>query len=150
MSITRTALLAAAVLAAAAPVAPAFAGCVGTAATVSACVHPENVQVDPTGGPAVDDCVVLVDPDHCVPVHVATPSVTTTGPLVDGVTCTICGGVVPVVAGVVDRVDEASVRVVDQLSRMECAPATGSRSALELRSVDTLRENVDAFLESCL
>lgn len=163
MSIVRRAALAAVLLAAAAPVAPAFAGCFGTASTASACVHPENVHVDPTGGPGYDDCVTVGNPEDCVRVHVPTPAVETTGPLVDGVVCTICDEVGPAVGGavdtargaaetVVDRADRTAEPVVNGLTNMQCLPARSvqSRSVLELRSLDRLRDNLDALIASCL
>lgn len=75
-------LTAALVAAAVVPAAAAHARtCAGTAQTYLVCVLPENVSVDPDGGPPVGDCVYLNQPT-CTPIFVPTPSVTTTGPLV--------------------------------------------------------------------
>lgn len=81
-------LLSAAVVLAAvtSPTAARAATCAGTTSTAVACVHTENVDVDPYGGPAVGDCVYVLD-DVCTPVFVPTPSATS-GPLVT--TCRPC------------------------------------------------------------
>ena len=60
--------------------------CAGTTGTAVACVHTENVDADPYGGPAVGDCVFLLS-DECTDVFVPTPSATS-GPLVS--TCRPC------------------------------------------------------------
>lgn len=56
--------------------------CYGTNDTAEACVYRENVHVDPTGGPRVEDCV-YVTTDQCRTVGANLPSVTTTGPVAE-------------------------------------------------------------------
>ncbi|HEX8002977.1 MAG TPA: hypothetical protein VF519_09820 [Mycobacteriales bacterium] len=82
-----TRLLAAALAALACVAAPAAAElCAGTTQTYVVCAHPENLSVDPDGGPPAGDCV-YVNADACTPVFVPTPSAGATGPLVS----TRCG-----------------------------------------------------------
>ena len=77
----RTLLALAAVAIAAASAVPAVAGpCAGSTGTRIVCVHPENVEVDPYGGPAVGDCVYLASAT-CTPVFVPTPTVTSGPPV---------------------------------------------------------------------
>lgn len=73
-----TRLLAVALVAAAAPHAYAEP-CYGTQQTRYVCLHPENVSVDPDGGPTVGDCV-YVDDEQCRPVFVTAPSAGLSGP----------------------------------------------------------------------
>ena len=82
----RRLLAAATVLAALTAPAATAAMCAGTTGTAVACVHTENVDVDPYGGPPVGDCVYVFD-DECTDVFVPTPSATS-GPLVT--TCCPC------------------------------------------------------------
>jgi len=65
--------------------------CAGTAATARVCVN-KDVSVTPTGGPvSYSDCIVVGDPENCVPVNVTTPNVVVTGTgSVATVTCEIC------------------------------------------------------------
>lgn len=91
----RTQLLALAVAGVAVSGAPSYAAmCAGTAATARVCVN-KDVSVTPTGGPvSYHDCVVVGDPDMCVPVGVDTPNVAVTGTgSVVTTECTACGEV---------------------------------------------------------
>ena len=76
----RTQLLALAVAGVALSGAPSYAAmCAGTAATARVCVN-RDVSVTPTGGPvSYSDCVVVGDPENCIPVGVTTPNVVVTG-----------------------------------------------------------------------
>ena len=76
----RTQILALAVAGVAVSSAPSYAAmCVGTDATARVCVN-KDVTVTPTGGPvSYHDCVVVGDPENCIPVGVDTPNVTVTG-----------------------------------------------------------------------
>ena len=60
--------------------------CFGSNQTHRVCLYPENVHVDPDGGPTVGDCF-WINSDECTPIFVPLPSVTTSGPLVS----TQCG-----------------------------------------------------------
>lgn len=158
MSTIRRAALVAALLGAAAPLAPAHAACFGSATTARLCVYPENVHVDPTGGPGFDDCV-SVGVGSCIPVHVPTPSAGTTQPVYE-LECFACDdagplvqyvvGLVPDYGPVVDNVDENLNRIVENMSRMECAPAQSRQSAESLKFADTLRDNLEHLRDSCL
>jgi hypothetical protein len=155
MNVLRKAALAAVLLGAAAPV-TASANCFGSASTATVCLFTENVAVDPDGGQHVEDCVIVADPEHCVPVGATLPSVTTTGPLYSA-TCHVCSevpGVVDTVTGVVGTatriagpfVDRA-YEIADQATRMKCAPARSTRTS---DAREDPFDNLDEFLDSCL
>lgn len=74
------ALAAVATVAATAVPAVAAPVCAGTTGTRIVCVHPDNLDVDPYGGPAVGDCVYLAS-STCTPVFVPTPTVTSGPPV---------------------------------------------------------------------
>lgn len=53
--------------------------CVGEVSIGYVCAEPQNVSVDPHGGPTVGDCVFL-GPSTCTPVFVTAPGVVQSGP----------------------------------------------------------------------
>lgn len=148
MTVLRKAATAALLLAAAAPAAPANAACFGSATTAKICVFPENVVFSPTGGAGIHECVTIVAPP-CVPVNVPTPSAGTSGPLYSAecYACTDVPGVVDTVTDAAAPYLERADRIVDQATRMECAPA---RSSSDAYAAPPVLDNLRNFIYSCL
>ena len=152
MTVLRKAALAALLLAAAAPVAPASANCFGSATSARLCLYPENVVVDPDGGPAVSECVTVVAPP-CIPVNAGTPSAGTSGPL-HSFECYACTNL-PNAGEVVDALDpylERVNQIADQVTRMECAPAQrpSSSGVIDRYQAAPVLQNLRDFVDSCV
>ena len=153
MKTIRAAAVAAVLAGAIGPSVPAWASCTGTDTTVKVC----RADVSPTGGTLYEDCVVVGDIPSCVPVRVPGPAyeaplVTAacgacedTGPLVQEVV-----GLVPDTGSVVETVDDRLNVIADNISRMRCAPVQSRASSEAVKTLDTLQQNLDDFLESCL
>lgn len=107
-------LLALATLAVAAAATPSHAAiCVGTAATVHACLN-RDVTVTPTGGPVShSDCVVVGDPETCYPVGFSSPNAVVTGSgSVVTTECAICEN--PTIQEAVDTVTDTATDIVNR------------------------------------
>lgn len=152
MNALRKAALAAILLGTVAPGA-ASANCFGSASTAKVCVFTDNVEFDPDGGQRVEDCVVVADPEDCIPVGANLPSAGTSGPLysVECYACEDVPGVVGTVTGLVGDVLDAAgpavdraEEVADRATDIRCARLQTRASSYELPI-----QNVREFIASC-